>query len=72
MEKTLNCETGTLHDAVRNGIFALNVLLAFFQPQTPPAGRLALETTVDEPTCITQTCDEFARSLASVGLANRL
>ena len=69
MEKTLNCETGTLHDAVRNGIFALNVLLAFFQPQTPPAGRLALET-CDEP--ITQTCDEFARSLASVGLANRL
>ena len=70
MEKTLNCATGTLHDAVRNGIFALNVLLAFFQPQTLPAGRLALETTVDEP--ITQTCDEFARSLASVGLANRL
>ena len=67
MEKTLNCGTGTLHDAVRNGIFALNVLLAFFQPQT--AGRLALET-CDEP--ITQTCDEFARSLASVGLANRL
>ena len=65
MEKTLNCETGTLHDAVRNGIFALNVLLAFFQPQTPPA---ALET-CGEP--ITQTCDE-RRSLASVGLANRL
>ena len=69
MEKTLNCEASTLHNAVRTGIFALNVLLAFFQPQTSPAGRLALET-CDEP--ITQTCDEFARSLASVGLANRL